>query len=279
MDIHGLESISWDNGIPTIKLTAYDSFPHGLRVNHLLASGDNNTKTRKNNGRGYLSAGLSLAPHQSAGIGNVCTDASAACIEGCLNGQGLASVFKTIAYARKAKTILWYVERGWFLDTLCHDIAKWASKADAAGMRLCVRLNMFSDIEWEKHNIPQSFPDVMFYDYTKHPKRAGLLLPNYWATFSRSESNHRAVIDNLSAGHNVAVVFYNQGAYVGNRSGLQKLPKTWNGYPVIDGDTTDLRFDDPRGRTRGRVIGLRLKAHSNDSRDRMITSGFAVRAF
>ncbi|EMI40937.1 hypothetical protein RRSWK_06469 [Rhodopirellula sp. SWK7] len=266
--------VEFENGVPRVHLDGGD--PAGRLVPNLVASGDNNTKTRKN--VGYLAAGLSMAPHKTAGVGNVCGNASPACVAGCLNHQGLASVFATIAAARESRTVLWYQERQWFLDTLRVDLERWQRKADRVGMELCVRLNMFSDIKWERFGIPQDFPRIQFYDYTKHPGRVGALLPNYWLTFSRSEANHSATIATLQSGANVAAVFYQHGKFVGNRSGRQQLPKTWHGYPVIDGDTTDLRFDDPRGATRGRVIGLRLKAHSKAERAAIIASGFAIKA-
>ena len=251
------------------------TYPDGIRVSRLLANGDGNTKTRKN--VGYKSAGLSLSPHKSAGVGNVCTDASPGCIAGCLDGQGLASVFETIAYARRAKTVLWYRERQWFLDRLQLDCERLERVAKRDKMPACVRLNMFSDIAWENHGIIRDFPNVQFYDYTKHLHRAGQRLPNYWVTFSRSEANDNAARHVLRSGDNVAIVFHEPGKHTGNRSHLQRLPQTWHGFPVVDGDTNDLRFDDPRGRTRGRVIGLRLKAHSNATRQGIIKSGFSVK--
>ncbi|EMI47393.1 hypothetical protein RRSWK_00124 [Rhodopirellula sp. SWK7] len=275
---HGNEHrVQFENGIPRVWVNGMESlYPNGLPVPRLLASGDSNTKTRKN--VGYLSCGLSLSPHKSIGIGNVCTDASAGCVAGCLDGQGLASVYARIGYARKARSILWFLERQWFLDTVARDIGRWERKAERAGLELCARLNVFSDIAWERQGIPQAFPGVHFYDYTKHPKRAGELLANYWVTFSRSETNHEACLDALKRGANVAIVFHDEkGKFVGNRSGRQRLPASWRGYPVVDGDTTDLRFDDPRGKTRGRVVGLRLKAHSNKARRSIIESGFSIK--
>ncbi|WP_456062000.1 GP88 family protein [Aporhodopirellula aestuarii] len=269
--------VEFENGVPRVWVDGFgDRFPEGLEVPRLLANGDSNTKTRKN--VGYVSCGLSMSPHRSIGIGNVCTSASAGCVAGCLNDQGLASVFETIGYARKARTVLWYLERQWFLETLASDLERWQRKADRKGLELCARLNMFSDIQWERYGIPQGFPQVKFYDYTKHSKRAGELLPNYWVTFSRSETNHADCLNALKRGANVAVVFHDEGGkFVGNRSGRQRLPSSWRGFPVVDGDTTDLRFDDPRGKTRGRVVGLRLKAHDNATRAAIIESGFSVK--
>jgi hypothetical protein len=59
---------------------------------------------------------------------------------------------------------------------------------------------------------------------------------------------------------------------VGNRSKYQGLPSEWNGFKVIDGDISDLRFQDETGV----VIGLRLKASNNANRAKAIASGFAV---
>ena len=63
---------------------------------------------------------------------------------------------------------------------------------------------------------------------------------NYHLTFSRSEHNDKLCKLVLAMGGNVAVVFRNQ------------LPKTWQGYEVINGDENDLRFLDKQGV----VVGL-----------------------
>lgn len=245
----------------------------------LLANGDTNTKTRKN-GPEVVSAGLSLAPHKSAGLGNTCTHASDGCAAACLNGQGLASVWESIKLARIAKTEFYYRDRVAFLEVLRRDIERFKRKADKQGKRLAVRLNMFSDIYWERHRIPQDFPDVQFYDYTKHPGRISgrnTILSNYHVTFSRSETNEKHVLRALQSNCNVSVVFADRGRpFVGNRSHLQRLPKTWQGFRVVDGDVSDLRYEDSVGRSRGVVVGLRLKAHSYSARATAVNSGFAV---
>lgn len=111
--------------------------------------------------------------------------------------------------------------------------------------KLAIRLNVISDIAWEKikvngKNVFQTFPKVQFYDYTKSPARmsaflAGEMPKNYQLTFSRSESNQKIVESIVASGGNVAAVF--RGA----------LPKTYLGKKVIDGDKSDLRFQDKRG--------------------------------
>ena len=246
---------------------------------NLFADGDSNTKLRKSGGKGFITLGLSLAPHKSAGVGNLCPNASPGCIEACLDHQGMASVWDSIAIGREKRTKLFYHDRQWFLDRLKVEIGNKLKTADSAGLRLAVRLNVFSDVPWEKiaPSIFSDFPEVEFYDYSKNPKRAGLLLPNYWLTFSRSEINHKDCLNVLRNGGNVAVPFADlSGNYVGNRAGLQTLPATWEGYHVINGDESDLRFQDTRGRKHGRVVGLKLKAHSTVERQQAIASGFAV---
>jgi hypothetical protein len=166
--------------------------------------------------------------------------------------------------ARRAKTAAWYLARGWFLAQLRKELALAEKRARRKGLRLAARLNVFSDIAWEDTGIVDAFPAVQFYDYTKNPRRVGPVRANYWVTFSRSETNGAAVLALLAAGKNVTVVF------------ADALPRTWEGYTVISGDDTDLRFTDPRGRKRGRVVGLSIKAASLKEREGAINSGFAV---
>ena len=261
----------------TVKLS--DGLGEARYPANLLAKGDTNTKLRKSAGQGFVTAGLSLSPHKVAGVGNVCPFASKGCMAACLDHQGMASVWKTIEQGRTNRTRLFYADRDYFLERLSVEIGNRKRTAGKSGQRLAVRLNVFSDISWEKV-APQLFsnhPDVQFYDYTKNPNRAGALLHNYWVTFSKSEQNQDDAMRILADAGNVAVVFADsQNNYAGNRSGLQQLPSSWRGYRVINGDESDLRFQDARGRKHGRIVGLKLKAHSRQERNQAIDSGFAV---
>ena len=272
--------VQWQNGAPIVSFE-YEGRRIIRQVNKLTSNGDGNTKLRKNGKSGeYATTGLALSPHKSSGIGNICTDASDACVTGCLNTTGLGAVFESIQHARIAKTIAYYRARQWFLSTLCHEVLVARRRAIANGKHLAMRPNVFSDIIWEDvyPSMFSQFHDVQFYDYTKHPTRTGLVLPNYWVTFSRSETNHDDCLRVLSRGHNVAVVFDPGGTSNMMARGLcdLKLPKTWNGFDVIAGDDTDLRFDDVRGRKRGKVVGLWLKSATNEQRRAAIDSGFAL---
>jgi len=172
------------------------------------------------------------------------------------------------------KTRYFYQHRSKFLAQLEREIAN--KVKNNPNQDIAIRLNVLSDFPWEKTGIIDKFPEVEFYDYSKNPRRAGLIRPNYWVTFSRSETNENKALEHLSNGKNVAVVFHNIDGKTGSHSGKQTLPRTWKGYKVIDGDETDLRYLDTRGRLHGRVVGLRLKSATKKNRQFAIDSGFSV---
>ena len=120
-------------------------------------------------------------------------------------------------------------------------------------MTPCLRLNLTSDLPWEKikfngQSVFDAFPEVQFYDYTKSAERmtaflSGLMPKNYHLTFSRSEGNHNLCLSFLQSGGNVAMVF------------RKSLPSQFQGFAVVDGDETDLRFMDGAGK----IVGLKEK--------------------
>ena len=226
-------------------------------------------------------SGLSLMPSDLAGIGNLCPHASAGCKEGCLVFCGLASVFESIKFGRLARTMCWHEHRGRMLELLANELAALFRRQVKTGIAQAVRLNMFSDIPWEKFGVPQAFPTLQFYDYSKYPTRFGAVLPNYWVTFSLSETNALDAEKVLNAGGNVAVVFADSTKpYVGNRATMQDIPEWFtigdSQWPVWSADSFDHRFLDPRARSEGGLIaGLVLKAPTKVQRNQAINSGFA----
>jgi hypothetical protein len=66
---------------------------------------------------------------------------------------------------------------------------------------------------------------------------------NYHLTFSRSETNGAISLAFLRSGGNVAMVF------------RKSLPTQYFGHDVVDGDDTDLRFLDGKGK----IVGLKEK--------------------
>lgn len=266
--------VRWTDGYPTMTIAG-----ESYTLKSVVSKGTDNPKTSKNNAEDFLAVATSLSPHKSAGIGNVCPHAGG-CVKTCLDmtgkGASKGDMYKMIHVARIARTIAWYKARDWFLSTQSSELAKWEAKASAQGKRLCYRGNMLSDVKWEQYGVPQAHPNIAFYDYSRDPRRIGWILPNYYVTFSRDSHKDDAVcIELLKAGKNVAICFddgYTSGARNLHGNGPKAMPKEWNGFEVINGDTTDRRWEDKPGC----VVGLILKAPTLEFRKKALESGFAL---
>jgi hypothetical protein len=244
------------------------------RVTKLLARGDSNTKTAKSDkaGRGIVTRSLSLAPAKASGF-NLCTSASAGCIKGCLYKSGYAKIHpRTIQPARIAKARFLRLHPQTFLDRLRSELSDADRYAAHKGVKMYIRLNVISDVQWEKEfpGLLESFPNIQFYDYTKHYNRMltylrGDLPTNLHLTYSWSGRNLTESLDVLARGGNVAVPF--DVKYLGEKR--RPLPETWYGFPIVDGDITDLRPLDPTG---GNVVGLRAKGDAKKDKK----SGFVM---
>ena len=219
-----------------------------------------NYKTVKGEKLGYLTGVLYLAPAKISGF-EVCPKRSEGCTKACLYTAGMGA-FSNVQQARINKTKAFFEDRDNFLAQLRKDIHSLVKKAKKLNMIPAIRLNGTSDIEWTRFNLMNEFPNVQFYDYTKVLNRLTKDMPsNYHITFSQHETNGFEVMTALNSGFNAAVVF--------NIKRGEEMIKEWNGYPVADGDETDLRFLDPKG---GYVIGLRAKG-----RGRKDESDFVVK--
>jgi hypothetical protein len=232
-----------------------------------LMSIDTNAKLAKTNKAtgGYLVAGLSLYPDNE-----LCPGAKAAgCMATCLKEAGRAAFTPSINPARMRKADRYKTDRAGFMLDLVWDLEALIRKAGREDKTPAARLNVLSDIAWESEpitrngvtypGVPQAFPEITFYDYTKRATRIGKTPENYHLTFSYSGVKSYANQVKLAEtrGANMAVVFY------------KKLPAEFNGRPVIDGDKTDARFADPAGV----VVGLLAKGPAKND-----MSGFVVRA-
>ena len=221
-----------------------------------------NYKTTKGEKLGVLTGILYLAPANLSGY-EVCPKRSTGCTAACLFTAGMGA-FSNVQQARIKKTVAFFEQRDEFMTQLRKDIQALAKKAKKLNMTPAIRLNGTSDLEWTRFGLMQEFPEIQFYDYTKVLNRLTKDNPtNYHITFSQSESNAFEVVTALNSGFNAAVVFAVKKG--------KDLPKEWNGFPVYDGDDTDLRFMDPKG---GYVIGLRAKGRAKKD-----TSGFVVTDF
>jgi hypothetical protein len=224
---------------------------------------------------GYVNAINYMAPASTAGVGNLCPHASAGCLALCLgwySGQAgmlsnaeLETGSNNVRRSRQRKAEMFMRDRKAFLEFVTKGIAAAQRKALRVGKALCVRLNGATDIVWESVApfVFATFSTIQFVDYTKNYKRMlrfceGKLPSNYHLTFSRSEINEAECLDVLAHGGNVAVVF------------AGKLPETYLGRQVINGDEHDLRHLDAKG---GVVVGLSPKGRKTKND----TSGFVVR--
>lgn len=178
----------------------------------------------------------------------------------------------SVQKARIRKTKVFLKRPTSFAKLLVKDLETLVARQKRDGVRQVIRLNGTSDIAWEKFQVtragreysgvPQAFPELQFYDYTKRPERAikfvtSIAWPsNYSLTFSQATPKDRTADRvNLTGELNIAVVFRNA------------LPEYYKGRRVIDGTEHDMRFLDPAGV----IVGLLAKGAAK--RD---NSGFVV---
>jgi hypothetical protein len=221
---------------------------------------EQNAKTSKGEKKGFLTGILYLKPADSGGLGNLCPNATEGCKASCLNTAGRGR-FDQVQAGRQRKTELFFKDRKEFENQLIAEVQRLVKRAEKKNLVPCVRLNGTSDIPSLARNIAKALPKVQFYDYTKLPKPHTRILKNYHLTFSASENNWKDCIVALENGINVAVVFE------------KELPKSYKGYEVVNGDETDLRFKDKKGKNGiGVIVGLKAKGRAKKD-----TTGFVVR--
>ena len=203
-----------------------------------------NSKTIKGEKYVWKTYGIHLSPNTVSGY-NVCFDATTGCIDACLDTAGRGAM-PSVQTARTNKTKRFFEDRKGFLTDLWKEVASAVKSATRKELKFCMRPNLTSDLPWEsiRHNgqsLMDAFNPCRFYDYTKSLKRFtrflnGELPENYHLTYSRSEETADAlVIAICKSGGNVAVVF------------RERLPETWLGIEVLNGDEDDLRFRDKKG--------------------------------
>jgi hypothetical protein len=229
------------------------------RPSKLLAVGTNAKTVKGDKASEFLTAIMYMSPHKNnSSKVNLCPKASKGCAAACLYTSGRGK-FTNVQQARIAKSE-WFIEnRESFLIQLDKEILRHSMNARLEGKKPAIRLNGTSDIPWERYVDFSKYPEVQFYDYTKDYLRVeryrGVFPSNYHLTYSRAEDTLDVeVTDLLERNRNVAIVFKDK-------------PEEYLGYPVIDGDLTDLRFLDDQGV----IVGLSPKGEANND-----TSGFVV---
>ena len=216
-----------------------------------------NTKLEKGTKLGWRTYGLSLSPAGKSGK-QFCPHRSKGCEAACLDMSGMG-VFSNVQAARLNKSRYFIENRTEFLNQLNQEISNAAKLGLRKSQPVAVRLNVLSDLPWQKLIDMDAYPDIQFYDYTPNLARMvqflnGELPKNYHLTFSRKEDNQHKVVAVAKSGGNVAAVF-------------SKLPQKYLGNPVVDGDLSDLRFLDPKNV----IVGLKAKG-----RGKKDESGFVL---
>ena len=227
---------------------------------------NSNPKLEKSNKYEVLTKGLAFAPSFISEY-NTCNFASLGCGLGCLNFAGhgqehmLCNGKHNVLIARIIRTILFYEYREQFLKQLHKEIKTFSRYVHNQNIKnntqlICgIRLNVLSDILWEKIDITlfNDNPNITFYDYTKNPNRNVSHIPNYSLTFSRNEMNDLYVEQAFNNNMNVAIVFDIKKGYT--------IPKTFRNKNVLDGDLHDARFLD----NNNHYVGLRKKGNKIDN--------------
>jgi hypothetical protein len=222
------------------------------KVGYILGHGSNPKTIKSDKGGVYSTAILNLR----AGSAKICPWATKECIDACLDqGAGNPAYQAGKLKARTARTELFLYYRPEFIRRLVADCRQHVRRCERLGVKAAIRLNGTSDIVYETvlPEIFDQFQNVQFYDYTKAAHRltadwrSRKMPTNYDLTLSYSGHNWAKCETALNDGGRVAIVFGGVGR-------TKPLPSEYNGFPVHDGDITDLTFTRPAG-----ILGLRAK--------------------
>lgn len=226
---------------------------------NLLSKGVTNAKTAKNSLETYI---LYLAPYtqNSKGI-NLCPKAGA-CAAACLFTAGRGK-FSNVQNARINKSNYFVEDKERFILQLAGELIKINNKAEKAGKEVAIRLNGTSDLDFiyllKKYAQlnPFSLKSLIYYDYTKIAGKVKKYIkePRYVLTFSRDERNAEHIPELLKLGANVSAVFKDE------------LPSSYWGFPVIDGDKSDIVML----YNKGAILGLRAKGDAKKDK-----TGFVI---
>ena len=237
---------------------------------------------------GVLTIGLTMSPaHELAMFlrgHHACPGATAGCIAACVgNATGQAAIsarseFDGHRLARMARGLLRVVLRKQFKRVERKELAAAQRKAEREELEMVAyRPDVATDYQ---DNCDDLDVDLV-YGYTAVSSAMRKDDRTYRA-FSRKETERSDQLARqwVDRGYPVAVVFAVAKG--------QPMPATWNGAPVIDGDlhdvwpmqthpTTGQPIKDSYGQ-HGVVVGLRYKYATNEQRDGIVSSGFAVAA-
>ena len=207
-----------------------------------------NRNQKLEKGSGIPNYGLELTPSKFAQtIFNMCGN-EGQCLFTCLVFSGLDNMMKSKSMIlsntlkkRIRRTFLLLIDPDFALAKLKQEIQVLSDTYQT----VAIRMNVFSDLKWHDVIAPTTWNNVLWYDYTKKDSFLGKSTKKSF-TYSASEKDKDGdLVALLNRGYNVAMVFH-----------ANKLPSTWNGFEVIDGDEHDRRYEDKKGV----VVGLVQKS-------------------
>jgi len=214
--------------------------------------------------------GLSLMPEKrnSQGI-NLCEFSTKACRNSCIVDSGNAR-FEKVNEARLRKTDFFLSEKEQFLKQLWAEL----NYLNTVYKQVLIRLNMYSDIDWNQEFSSFGYDltkleSLIFYGYTKSPKilDSSASLNNFDLVFSFSGYNWALCSHYLDAKIcNISIVFKLKKG--------EKMPTTYKGYEVINGDESDQRLKSIEGT--GKIIALSYKSPVARGKDSYKPSKFVI---
>mgnify|MGYP003135285308 FL=1 len=211
-------------------------------VNCLLDRFGANTKLKKSSGGKYSVAGLSLMPSLKFCPMSI----KAGCFDLCLKSAGRGR-FNNVVKARNNKSNFYNNDYDLFMILLKYELQLHIMNCKKNNVNPSARLNVLSDIPWEKTDIFNTFKEIYFYDYTKRANRieACNSIENYKLMFSYSgrDAYLNQVSKALDFSNPIAVVF------------RKTFPKYFLGRPVFNGDLSDI----DNSTKHGYVIALKAK--------------------
>lgn len=238
------------------------------------------TKTTLGNGLGVLTRVIYMAPAASVTMSwaSMCGDATPHCIATCLVGSGRMPQ-KGPKLARIWKTVLFKGSPALFRALLMAEARSFAKTAQRAGKVGAIRVDGTSDTGLGQAMAPEiARLGLRVYDYTKSlariPKAQKLEgLYSLTLSYKGGHAGQAEALKALKTGGGLAVVFDTpKGA---------KLPESFMGFPVIDGDLSDARFLDRElglaPQEGGYVVGLRFKTSGNRQKQIDRAGPFVVR--
>jgi len=211
-------------------------------VNCLLDRFGANTKLKKSSGGKYSVAGLSLMPSLKFCPMSI----KAGCFDLCLKSAGRGR-FNNVVKARNNKSNFYNNDYDLFMILLKYELQLHIMNCKKNNVNPSARLNVLSDIPYEKTDIFNTFKEIYFYDYTKRANRieACNSIENYKLMFSYSgrDAYLNQVSKALDFSNPIAVVF------------RKTFPKFFLGRPVFNGDLSDI----DNSTKHGYIIALKAK--------------------